>query len=206
MAHGWSVEDVAFQTHIPAARIRDLENDDLSKFANLTYAKSFLRLYSRHVNLDIEDYLDQFDTRALSNVTGREYARTAGLLNVISSATVEPPRQGSGAAAAWVVVVVFVALAFAFLKWRSGGRSGDAAEPPARERTVQPVRTEDRGETRVLPDPDLPALPAEEAPLEEESGSPPPRATPIPENEEPPIESILPPVPRPFDPDARAAG
>ena len=35
-ARGLSVEDVAFKTHIPAARVSELENDDFSNFANLT--------------------------------------------------------------------------------------------------------------------------------------------------------------------------
>jgi cytoskeletal protein RodZ len=76
---GLSLEDVAFKTRIPASRLGELENDDLSNFANLTYAKGFMKLYSRFLNVDIEDYLREFDTRELANLSGVEYVHHGGL-------------------------------------------------------------------------------------------------------------------------------
>ncbi|MCF6311194.1 MAG: helix-turn-helix domain-containing protein [Verrucomicrobiales bacterium] len=57
---GWTIEDVAHETRIHANTIRGLETDDYSVFASTTYAKSFLQLYSRHLEVDAEDALNDF--------------------------------------------------------------------------------------------------------------------------------------------------
>ncbi len=76
-ARDLTAEDVAFHTRIPAARVRDLENDDLSKFANLTYARGFLKIYSQFLELDISDYLSQFSSEDFATASGHEYIQTA---------------------------------------------------------------------------------------------------------------------------------
>lgn len=72
-----SIEDVAFYTRIPAARVRDMENDDLSRFANLTYARGFLKIYGGYLELDLSDYLGQFHTEEFAHASGHEYVQTA---------------------------------------------------------------------------------------------------------------------------------
>lgn len=124
---GLSIEDVAFRTHIPAARLLELENDDFSNFANLTYAKGFLKLYSRFLEVDLSEYLAEFDTRDLVSVTGHEYIQTARATNSLPQATVfeEPPRHGmwlllGGVAAAIGITVYF---------FRSGGEERKDTPP-----------------------------------------------------------------------------
>src|SRR4029077_11231220 len=51
--------------------------DDLSKFANLTYARGFLKIYSRFLELDISGYLDQFSSADFATASGHEYVQTA---------------------------------------------------------------------------------------------------------------------------------
>ena len=46
-----SIEDVAHATRIHANTLRGLEDDDYSGFASTTYAKSFLNLYARHLEI-----------------------------------------------------------------------------------------------------------------------------------------------------------
>lgn len=120
LAHGWTIEDVAFQTRIPHTLLRDLENDDLSNFANLTYAKGFLKLYSRHLELDISGYLEQFDTSAISAVTGHEYIQTASMVRSLSAPAIAPDAQGDprirllglGILVGVVLIVIVVFLKF----------------------------------------------------------------------------------------------
>ena len=59
---GWTVADVAHDTHIHADTIRGLEADDYSVFSSTTYAKSFLQLYSRHLEVDANETLHDFDS------------------------------------------------------------------------------------------------------------------------------------------------
>lgn len=51
-----TVEDVGRATKIRAARIVDLENDDYTRFPNITYARSFLLLYAKFIGVDISQY------------------------------------------------------------------------------------------------------------------------------------------------------
>ncbi len=58
--------DVAHETRIPIDRIKDLEKDDLSNFANLTYAKSFVSIYSHYLDIDASEELKRFGRPAVS--------------------------------------------------------------------------------------------------------------------------------------------
>lgn len=84
------IEDVAFETRIPHQRLRELENDDLSNFANLTYAKGFLKLYSKFLDLDLSDYLDEFDTAGISDATCHEYALNTSSNRLLSAPAIAP--------------------------------------------------------------------------------------------------------------------
>ncbi|NNE90784.1 MAG: hypothetical protein HKN23_03985 [Verrucomicrobiales bacterium] len=67
---GLSVEDVAHQTRIHANSIRALEEDDYSGFASITYAKSFLQLYSRHLGVDATEAISVFKESGSINLHG----------------------------------------------------------------------------------------------------------------------------------------
>jgi len=59
---GMTIADVAHDTHIHADTIRGLEADDYSVFSSTTYARSFLQLYSRHLEVDADEALHDFDS------------------------------------------------------------------------------------------------------------------------------------------------
>ena len=92
-ARNLAIEDVAFETRIPHQRLSEMENDDLSNFANLTYAKGFLKLYSKYLDLDLSDYLDEFDTSAIAAVTGHEYIQTASAVRILSAPALAPDQS-----------------------------------------------------------------------------------------------------------------
>src|SRR2546423_449034 len=56
-----TIEEAAHATKIRTGRIEDLERDDYSNFANLSYAKGFLAIYAKYLGIDIASYLEQFD-------------------------------------------------------------------------------------------------------------------------------------------------
>ncbi len=77
-----TIEDVEHRTCIPHGRLRELEDDDYSHFANLTYAKNFLKLYSNYLGVDTAEYrqelslyeVDDFGSDPLAN----EFAAAEG--------------------------------------------------------------------------------------------------------------------------------
>ncbi len=54
---GLSLEDAAHQTRIPAFRLMHLERDNYAAFGSMTYARAFLKLYSRFLNVDASEIL-----------------------------------------------------------------------------------------------------------------------------------------------------
>ena len=56
-----SVHDVAHPTRIPVKALHELEEGDFSGFASPAYAKSFLAQYARFLDLDYEEWLDDFE-------------------------------------------------------------------------------------------------------------------------------------------------
>lgn len=137
-ARGWTIEDVAFQTHIPHTLLRDMENDDLSNFANLTYAKGFLKLYSRHLGLDLRDYLDQFDTSEISTVTGHEYIQTANLVHNLSAPAIAPDAFNSGLRPRMWLIALGAILFLAFGRWVFLKFSGPSADPAPSSQSAAP--------------------------------------------------------------------
>lgn len=55
---GLTLEDAAHFTRIPAERLRHLEADNYAAFGSMTYARSFLKLYSRYLRVDASEILD----------------------------------------------------------------------------------------------------------------------------------------------------
>ncbi len=129
---GLTIEDVAFETRIPHQRLRDMENDDLSNFANLTYAKGFLKLYSRYLGLDLSDYLDEFDTSAIAEVTGHEYAHTSGFASSYSGPALTLEQGRSRAAGGWfgLAALLCVLTGTGWLMLRNRPADQDTATPP----------------------------------------------------------------------------
>jgi cytoskeletal protein RodZ len=126
------IEDVAFATHIPHQRLRDLENDDLSHFANLTYAKGFLKLYSKFLDLDLSDYLDEFDTDAISDATCHEYALNTSSNRLLSSPAIAPDAirfRPASALFGAAILVGLLSLGVAIFKLQARSTKETAAAP-----------------------------------------------------------------------------
>lgn len=58
MKQGLTLEDIAHETRILESSLRDLEEDNYSHFANPTYARSFLSIYSEYLEVDASDVIE----------------------------------------------------------------------------------------------------------------------------------------------------
>jgi cytoskeletal protein RodZ len=106
------IEDVAERTKIRPDRIIDLEADEYSHFANLTYAKSFLAKYARFLGLDIQEELDQFQISSAISIGDYQYLSSFSAQNYG-----QPPRwtqriqpKGFRVPPAVVIVLVLIVL------------------------------------------------------------------------------------------------
>ena len=68
-----SLEEAARVTKIRTARLQEIEVEDFSSFSSLAYAKGFLLIYGKYLNVDVTPYLDAFETSRDVSVDGYSY-------------------------------------------------------------------------------------------------------------------------------------
>jgi cytoskeletal protein RodZ len=184
-----TIEDVAFHTHIPAGRVRDMENDDLSRFANLTYARGFLKIYSRFLDLDISDYLDQFSTAEMADASGHEYVQMANATQNLPAAVITDYGRARGPG---LYILLLLAAAGAGTVWWY-----NRSEPVDESPLADPKPAVTSTESPAVPLPPTPAapltVPAKENEESESSQNDGPPAAPTP--------TVA--LPRPPDPAAK---
>ena len=54
---GLSLADAAHATRVPQARLQYLEEDNLAAFGNMAYARSFARIYSEYLGVDVDRWV-----------------------------------------------------------------------------------------------------------------------------------------------------
>src|SRR5437868_4641129 len=72
-ARNLSLEEAARLTRIRQSRLAEIEADDFSNFPSLAYAKGFLQIYGKFLEVDVSPYLDAFETSGPFTVDGYSY-------------------------------------------------------------------------------------------------------------------------------------
>lgn len=70
---GLSLDDAARLTKIRPSRLAEIEADDFSQFPSLAYAKGFLQIYGKFLDVDVSPYLDAFEVSSQVTVDGYSY-------------------------------------------------------------------------------------------------------------------------------------
>ena len=60
-------------TKIRPSRLAEIEADDFSQFPSLAYAKGFLLIYGKFLDVDVSPYMDAFETSDAVTVDGYSY-------------------------------------------------------------------------------------------------------------------------------------
>jgi len=72
-----TLEEASRVTKIRSARIQEIEAEDFSSFGSLAYAKGFLLIYGKFLDVDVTPYLDAFETSREVSVDGYSYLQDA---------------------------------------------------------------------------------------------------------------------------------
>jgi cytoskeletal protein RodZ len=72
-ARGLALDEAARLTKIRQSRLAEIEADDFSNFPSLAYAKGFLQIYGKFLDVDVSPYLDTFETSGQVTVDGYSY-------------------------------------------------------------------------------------------------------------------------------------
>ncbi|MES2505980.1 MAG: helix-turn-helix domain-containing protein [Verrucomicrobiota bacterium] len=70
---GLTVLDAAHETRIPPQRLLWLEQDNFAAFGSLTYARSFLKIYSQYLGVDVSELLAELPTSRLGGASDYRY-------------------------------------------------------------------------------------------------------------------------------------
>ena len=73
LARNLTLDEAARVTKIRPARLAEIEADDFSQFPSLAYAKGFLLIYGKFLDVDVTPYLDAFEDSERMTVDGYSY-------------------------------------------------------------------------------------------------------------------------------------
>src|SRR5881628_2973480 len=72
-ARNLTLDEAARMTKIRQARLAEIEADDFSQFPSLAYAKGFLVIYGKFLDVDVTPYLDAFEDSERVTIDGYSY-------------------------------------------------------------------------------------------------------------------------------------
>src|SRR5258707_845422 len=73
LARKLTLDEAARMTKIRPQRLAEIETDDFSQFPSLAYAKGFLLIYGKFLDVDVTPYLDAFEDPESVTVDGYSY-------------------------------------------------------------------------------------------------------------------------------------
>jgi len=134
-SRGLTLEDAAFESRIPVALLREMENDDLSGFANRVYAKSFLKLYGDYLGLDLRAELEAFDwsePEVSADLEGHRPFAPVPERYFLSVPAARPRRMGLVLCGASGVLALLAAVGLRYFEARLARAEELAAQRPGR--------------------------------------------------------------------------
>lgn len=72
-ARNLTLDEAARMTKIRPAKLGEIEAEDFSQFPSLAYAKGFILIYGKFLNVDVSPYLEAFETSDYVTVDGYAY-------------------------------------------------------------------------------------------------------------------------------------
>lgn len=119
LARNLTLDEAARITKIRPGRLQEIENEDFSEFASLAYAKGFLLIYGKFLDVDVSPYLEAFETSESVTVDGYSYLQ--------DNPAPKPSRPvvarkhsgggGRGSFVPFVIGVVVLVVGFVGMKW-----------------------------------------------------------------------------------------
>ena len=73
LARNLTLDEAARMTKIRPSRLAEIEADDFSQFPSLAYAKGFLLIYGKFLDVDVTPYMEVFETSEQVTVDGYSY-------------------------------------------------------------------------------------------------------------------------------------
>src|SRR3954453_9794191 len=85
LARGLTLDEAGRLTKIRPSKLAEIEAEDFSDFPSLSYARGFVQIYGKFLNVDVSGDLDAFETPDQVTVDGYSYLQ--------ESTEPDPPRR-----------------------------------------------------------------------------------------------------------------
>jgi len=144
LARKLTLDEAARMTKIRPQRLAEIEADDFSQFPSLAYAKGFLLIYGKFLDVDVTPYLDAFEDSESVTVDGYSYLQENERAKPVSAPVVRRRSRpaatgGSNRVSPMPLVVGIVVLVVGFLGMKfflnvqrlAPGKGGSSAQTSA---------------------------------------------------------------------------
>jgi cytoskeletal protein RodZ len=121
LARGLTLDEASRLTKIRPSRLAEIEADDFSQFPSLAYAKGFLLIYGKFLDVDVSPYLDVFETSEQMTVDGYSYLQDQPApkpRRVRARARAPVIRRSSNRTSPLPVVIAIIAIGIGFVLMR----------------------------------------------------------------------------------------
>jgi cytoskeletal protein RodZ len=119
IARNLTLDEAARMTKIRPGRLQEIENEDFSEFASLAYAKGFLLIYGKFLDVDVSPYLEAFETSESVTVDGYSYLQDNPAPKPSRTVVVRKHGGGGGRGSfmPFVIGVIVLVVGFVGMKW-----------------------------------------------------------------------------------------
>jgi cytoskeletal protein RodZ len=120
IARNLTLDEAGRITKIRPSRLQEIENEDFSEFASLAYAKGFLLIYGKFLDVDVTPYLEAFETSESVTVDGYAYLQDNPAPAPSRPAVVRRHGGGGGGRSSFlpfVIGVIVLVVGFLTMKW-----------------------------------------------------------------------------------------
>ena len=157
LARNLTLDEAGRLTKIRPSRLEEIENEDFSQFASLAYAKGFLLIYGKFLEVDVSPYLEAFETSEHVTVDGYAYLQDAPEPMPSRAAVVRRPRSSGDRTSLWPFVIGVLVLVIGFTVMKSLLQVQRLKPRPTPTPGATPVATETASDKIIAPH----ALPVE---------------------------------------------
>jgi cytoskeletal protein RodZ len=114
-ARNLTLDEAARLTKIRPLRLAEIEADDFSQFPSLAYAKGFLLIYGKFLDVDVTPYLEAFESSENVTVDGYSYLQDNPAPKPARTPII-PRSTNRGSLVPFVIGVVVLLIGFSFMK------------------------------------------------------------------------------------------
>ena len=132
-ARNLTLDEAARMTKIRPARLAEIEADDFSQFPSLAYAKGFLLIYGKFLDIDVTPYLEAFEDSEHITVDGYSYLQENPPPKAVSRPVVRPSGGDRISPVPLIIGILVLVVGFSMMKLILNLRriAPRAAEPTA---------------------------------------------------------------------------